>query len=57
MQLRPLQDAFRDPEGDAVDEVALPELEGRRRRDVEPREIGQVAAKRLPALGLGLRIR
>ena len=57
VQLRALEDALRDPEGDAVDEVALPELERRRRRDVEAGEVGQVAAERLPALGLGLGLR
>ena len=54
MQVRALQDALRDPEGDAVDEVALPELERGGRRLLEAREVRQVAAERLPALGLGL---
>ena len=55
VQLRALQHALGDPERDPVDEVALPELERRGRRHVEAREVGQVAAERLPALGLGLR--
>ena len=56
VQLRALEHALRDPEGDPVDEVPLPQLERRRRRLVEAREVGQVAAERLPALRLGLRL-
>ena len=50
----PLEHALGDPERDPVDEVALPELERGRRRVAEPREVGEVAAERLPALGLDL---
>ena len=57
VELRALQDALRDPEGDAVDEVALPELERRGRRLLQAREIGEVAAKGLPALRLLLGVR
>ena len=57
VQLRALEHALGDPERDPVDEVALPELERRGRRLVEAREVGQVAAERLPALCLELRVR
>ena len=57
VQLRALQHPLGEPERDPVDEEALPELERRGRRDVEAREVGQVAAEGFPALGLGLRCR
>ena len=38
VQVRALQDAFGDSERDAVDEVALPELERGRGRVLEARE-------------------
>ena len=50
--VRRLEHALGDPEGDPVDEVALPQLERRGRRLLQAREVGQVAAERLPALGL-----
>ena len=53
-EVRGLQHSLGDAEGDPVDEVALPQRERRGRRLAEPREVGQVAAERLPALGLGL---
>ncbi len=52
VELRALEDALGDPERDAVDEVALPELERRRRCLLQSWEVGEVAAERLPALGL-----
>ena len=55
VQLRALQHALGQPERDPVDEQALPELERGGRRDVEAREVGQVAAEGFPALGLDLR--
>ena len=51
-QVRGLQHALGDAERDPVDEVALPELERRRRRLLQPREVGEIAAERLPALRL-----
>ena len=56
VQLRALEDALGDPERDAVDEEALPELEGRGRRLLQAGEVGQVAAERVPALGLELAV-
>src|SRR6188508_2259788 len=49
-----LEHALGDPERDPVDEVALPELERRGRRLLQAGEVREVAAERLPALGLGL---
>ena len=56
VQVRGLQHSLGDAEGDPVHEVALPQRERRGRRLAEPREVGQIAAERLPALGLGLRL-
>src|SRR5581483_4807494 len=41
-------------EGDPVDEEPLPELERRWRGLLQPREVRQVAAEGVPALGLSL---
>jgi len=57
VQVGSLEDALGDPEGDPVDEQALPELERCRRGDVEPREIGEIATEGLPALCLLLDLR
>src|SRR4051812_19342553 len=56
VQLRVLQHALGDPEGDPVDEVALPELERCRRRVLEAREVLEVVPERRPALRLELRV-
>ena len=56
VELRALEDALGDPERDPVDEVPLPQLERRGRGLLQPREVREVAAERLPALGLGLRL-
>ena len=53
-ELRALEHALGDPERDPVDEEALPELERRGRRLLEPGEVGQVAAEGVPALRLSL---
>ena len=47
-----LQDTVGDPEGDPVDEEPLPEGERRGRRLLEAWEVGEIAAKGLPALRL-----
>ena len=52
VELRALEHALGDPERDPVDEVALPQFERRGRRLLQTREVGEVAAERLPALGL-----
>src|SRR5215208_1545661 len=53
-QVGALEDALGDSERDPIDQVALPELEGRRRRFLQAREVRQVAAEGVPALGFGL---
>src|SRR6185503_17838236 len=57
VELRALENPLCDSEGDAVDEVTLPELEGRGRCLLQAWEIGEVPAKRLPALRLLLGVR
>ena len=53
-EVRGLEHALGDAERDPVDEQLLPERKRRRRRLLQPREVGQVAAERRPALGLEL---
>ena len=53
-EMRGLEHAVGDPERDSVDEIALPQLERRRRRVLQAREVSQVVAERVPALGLRL---
>src|SRR5262245_6069443 len=45
VQLCALENTLRDPEGDPVDEVALPQLERRRRCFLQAREVGEVATE------------
>src|SRR3990172_9367069 len=55
VELRALENALGDAECDPIDEVPLPQLERRRRRFVEAREVREVAAEGLPAFRFDLR--